>query len=154
MDQGPTFISRTGQGFPDLSLISTSCQDLLEFWRVLDMETFSDHSLVHPHQFGFRELSNCEVAVNHLVTKIKASREGCHVALVSVDIRAAFDSLDWIVLFKLFDKHNFPYNIRSFVYSYLKNRTMSFPVLNEVVSKGPSCPQGSVLAPPPLEFLF
>ncbi|GBM82343.1 Putative protein in type-1 retrotransposable element R1DM [Araneus ventricosus] len=119
-------------------------------------EFISLHSLVHPHQFGFRELSNCEVAVNHLVTKIKASREGCHVALVSVDIRAAFDSLDWVVLFGLFDKYNFPENIKSFIYSYLSNRTVSFPVLNDVVSKGVcrGCPQGSVLAPHLWNFYF
>ncbi|GBO33224.1 Putative protein in type-1 retrotransposable element R1DM [Araneus ventricosus] len=53
------------------------------------------HNLIHQFQFGFRELSNCEVAVNSLISKIRASREGNHVALVSIDIRAAFDSLDW-----------------------------------------------------------
>ncbi|GBM78301.1 hypothetical protein AVEN_139720-1 [Araneus ventricosus] len=48
-DQGPTFISSTGHVFLDLSLISTFYRDLLDSWKVLDLETLSDHSISGPN---------------------------------------------------------------------------------------------------------
>ncbi|GBN31183.1 Putative protein in type-1 retrotransposable element R1DM, partial [Araneus ventricosus] len=114
------------------------------------------HNLIHQFQFGFRELSNCEVAVKSLISKIRASREGNHVALVSIDIRAAFDSLDWEVLFQLFKKYDFPFNIQNFIFSYLKDRQVSYvnalDFITVEVCQG--CPQGSVLAPHIWNFYF
>ncbi|GBN21982.1 hypothetical protein AVEN_81070-1 [Araneus ventricosus] len=114
------------------------------------------HNLIHQFQFGFRELSNCEVAVKSLISKIRASREGNHVALVSIDIKAAFDSLDWEVLFQLFKKYDFPFNIQNFIFSYLKDRQVSYvnalDFITVEVCQG--CPQGSVLAPHIWNFYF
>ncbi|GBL87011.1 Putative protein in type-1 retrotransposable element R1DM [Araneus ventricosus] len=89
-DLGPTFVTDKAQGFPDISLLSAALQDLFDSWLILNKESLSDH---------------------------KASREGSDVALVSIDIRAASDSLDWEVLFSLFHKYNFPFGFRSFIHS-------------------------------------
>ncbi|GBO11066.1 hypothetical protein AVEN_21714-1, partial [Araneus ventricosus] len=42
-DLGPTFVSSTGQSSPDLTLISSVHQHLLDFWWIDDKESLSDH---------------------------------------------------------------------------------------------------------------
>ncbi|GBM94360.1 hypothetical protein AVEN_6662-1 [Araneus ventricosus] len=45
-DLGPTFVSSAGHDFPDLTLISTAHQHLLDSWWIVDSESLSDHRLV------------------------------------------------------------------------------------------------------------
>ncbi|GBO38437.1 Putative protein in type-1 retrotransposable element R1DM [Araneus ventricosus] len=45
-DLGPTFNSSTGHGFPDLSLISTAHQHLLDAWWIDNSDSLSDHKLI------------------------------------------------------------------------------------------------------------
>ncbi|GBN68058.1 hypothetical protein AVEN_100098-1 [Araneus ventricosus] len=46
VDLGPTFVTNTGQGFPDLTLISVSCQSLLDSWSILNIDSLGDHKHV------------------------------------------------------------------------------------------------------------
>ncbi|GBL85490.1 hypothetical protein AVEN_34656-1 [Araneus ventricosus] len=72
-----------------------------------------------------------------------------HLALVSLDIKSAFDTMNWPVLFKTLESYGFPAFFKNFIYFYLKNRRVFYT--NDVLeisrpcSKG--CPQGSVIAP-------
>ncbi|GBN99421.1 hypothetical protein AVEN_199611-1 [Araneus ventricosus] len=45
-DLGPTFVSSTGQSSPDLTLISSVHQHLLDFWWIDDKESLSDHRTI------------------------------------------------------------------------------------------------------------
>ncbi|GBM37806.1 hypothetical protein AVEN_84517-1 [Araneus ventricosus] len=72
-----------------------------------------------------------------------------HLALVSLDIKSAFDTMNWPVLFKTLESYDFPAFFKNFICFYLKNRRVFYT--NDVLeifrpcSKG--CPQGSVIAP-------
>ncbi|GBO15261.1 Putative protein in type-1 retrotransposable element R1DM [Araneus ventricosus] len=72
-----------------------------------------------------------------------------HLALVSLDIKSAFDTMNWPVLFKTLESYDFPAFFKNFIYFYLKNRRVFYT--NDVLeisrpcSKG--CPQGSVISP-------
>ncbi|GBM14071.1 hypothetical protein AVEN_209960-1 [Araneus ventricosus] len=72
-----------------------------------------------------------------------------HLALVSLDIKSAFDNMNWSVLFKIFNDIGLPSFYRNFIFYYLCDRTVLY--INDVCEttrhcfKG--CPQGSVIAP-------
>ncbi|GBN56036.1 hypothetical protein AVEN_79295-1 [Araneus ventricosus] len=46
MDLGPTFVPSNAEVFPDVTLLSTAHQDLLDSWRGLDQESLSDHKVI------------------------------------------------------------------------------------------------------------
>ncbi|GBM63918.1 RNA-directed DNA polymerase from mobile element jockey [Araneus ventricosus] len=217
---GPSFISTTfGKGNPDLTLISSSFQDGIKQWGILDRLSLSDHNLelnqtltgeyflktryeclrkakifflqksgkdpkscdayrpvcllptigkilervfqnrfnkylslnniIHRNQKGFREGSGCDRALDNIANKIRETRSNQHCALISLDIKAAFDNMDWSVLFKIFDFYKIPLFYRNFIYYYLLDRKVVFKdgTLEIERDSHKSCPQGSVVAP-------
>lgn len=104
---------------------------------------------LHPHQFGFREGLSCELAAHKLVKHIERHRPGHHVSLTTVDVCGAFDNLNWNVLPTILEKINLPHALQSFIYSYLKHRTITFQdndvICTRTISMG--APQGSVISP-------
>ncbi|GBM61502.1 Putative protein in type-1 retrotransposable element R1DM [Araneus ventricosus] len=113
-----------------------------------DLIQSSDHNnIIHNNQFGFREGRSCDLAIQNIVDIIREKTH--HIALISLDIKSAFDNMNWSVLFKLFDDLNFPKFFRNFIFHYLNNRTVSFSSEIENISRTcfRGCPQGSVVAP-------
>ncbi|GBM70697.1 hypothetical protein AVEN_203823-1 [Araneus ventricosus] len=72
-DLGPTFVTDTSQGFPDLTSISTSYQDYLDSWNVLDLDSSTNHKYIcvrlagdfHPSQeFIFKSKYSFKIFLN------------------------------------------------------------------------------------------
>ncbi|GBN14594.1 Putative protein in type-1 retrotransposable element R1DM [Araneus ventricosus] len=107
------------------------------------------HNIIHDNQCGFREGRSCDLAIHTLVETMKFKMNTDHLALVPLDIKSAFDNMNWSVLFKIFNDIGLPSFYRNFIFYYLCYRTVLY--INDVCEitrhcfKG--CPQGSVIAP-------
>ncbi|GBL86773.1 hypothetical protein AVEN_96013-1 [Araneus ventricosus] len=116
---------------------------LLQLNKWLDRNNIIHHNIFH----GFREGKSCDLAIHDLIETIKIGMPSEHLALVSLDIKSVFDTMNWPVLFKTLESYGFPAFFKNFVYFYLKNRRVFYT--NDVLeisrpcSKG--CPQGSVI---------
>ncbi|GBM28058.1 Putative protein in type-1 retrotransposable element R1DM [Araneus ventricosus] len=117
---------------------------LLKLNRWLDQ-----NNIIHDNQYGFLEGRSCDLAISKIVETIKNSIPNEHLALVSLDIKSAFDNMNWPVLFNIFNDFNLPLFFRNFIFYYLKDRYVSY--VNEVYETSRlcyrGCPQGSVIAP-------
>ncbi|GBL91759.1 Retrovirus-related Pol polyprotein from type-1 retrotransposable element R1 [Araneus ventricosus] len=117
---------------------------LLKFNRWLDQ-----NNIIHAKQYGFTEGKSCDLAISEILETIKTRIPNQHLALVSLDIKSAFDNMNWPVLFNLFDIHGLPAFFRNFIYYYLDNRHVFY--INEVFKTSRQCfrgcSQGSVIAP-------
>ncbi|GBN43712.1 Putative protein in type-1 retrotransposable element R1DM, partial [Araneus ventricosus] len=123
---------------------------IIERLFLIKLNFWLDHNnIIHNNQYGFREGRSCDLAIQNIVDIIREKSQTHHIALISLDIKSAFDNMNWSVLFKLFDDLNFPKFFRNFIFHYLNNRTVSFS--NEIVTISRACfrgcPQGSVVAP-------
>ncbi|GBL93866.1 hypothetical protein AVEN_153627-1 [Araneus ventricosus] len=67
-----------------------------------------ENNILHERRYGFREGRSCEVAIHDLIHVIKQHTKTEHTALISLDIKSAFDNMDWLVLYKLFDDYGVP----------------------------------------------
>ncbi|GBN70215.1 Retrovirus-related Pol polyprotein from type-1 retrotransposable element R1 [Araneus ventricosus] len=107
------------------------------------------HNILHNNQYGFREGRSCDLTIQTLVETMKNKMDLEHFALVSLDIKAAFDNMNWSVLFNIFNDIELPDFLKNFIFYYLNDRSISY--INDVCEctkfcfKG--CPQGSVIAP-------
>ncbi|GBN42837.1 hypothetical protein AVEN_115458-1 [Araneus ventricosus] len=72
-----------------------------------------------------------------------------HLALVSLDIKSAFDTMNRPVLFKTLESYGSPAFFKNFIYFYLKNRRVFYTndVLEISIPCSKGCPQSSVIAP-------
>ncbi|GBO39149.1 Putative protein in type-1 retrotransposable element R1DM [Araneus ventricosus] len=107
------------------------------------------NEILHPNQYGFSEDKSCDLAITKLVETIKTRIHLEHLALVSLDIKSAFDNMNWPVLFNIFNEIGLPKFFTNFLYFYLDDRKIVY--VNEVFSVTKryfrGCPQGSVIAP-------
>ncbi|GBM94020.1 Putative protein in type-1 retrotransposable element R1DM [Araneus ventricosus] len=107
------------------------------------------NNIIHPNQFGFLEGKSCDLAITQIVETINSRRPLEHLALVSLDIKSAFDNMNWPVLFNILSNYGLPEFFMNFLFYYLHNRKVFY--VNEVFKvfkhcyRG--CPQGSVIAP-------
>ncbi|GBM93759.1 Putative protein in type-1 retrotransposable element R1DM [Araneus ventricosus] len=117
---------------------------LLKLNRWLDQ-----NNIIHDNQYGFLEGRSCDLAISKIVETIKTRIPNEHLALVSLDIKSAFDNMNWPVLFNMFNDFNLPLFYKNFIYYYLKDRHVYY--VNEVFETSRQCyrgcPQGSVIAP-------
>ncbi|GBN76924.1 Putative protein in type-1 retrotransposable element R1DM, partial [Araneus ventricosus] len=104
------------------------------------------NNIIHHNQYGFREGKSCDLAIHDLIETIKIRMPSEHLALVSLDIKSAFDTMNWPVLFKILESYGFPAFFKNFIHFYLKNRRVFYDVLkvSRLCCKG--FPQGSVIA--------
>ncbi|GBO06540.1 Putative protein in type-1 retrotransposable element R1DM [Araneus ventricosus] len=123
---------------------------IIERLFLLQLNKWLDrNNIIHHNQYGFREGKSCDLAIHDLIETIKIRMPSEHLSLVSLDIKSAFDTTNWPVLFKTLESYGFPAFFKNFIYFYLKNRRVFYT--NDVLeisrpcSKG--CPQGSVIAP-------
>ncbi|GFV00945.1 putative 115 kDa protein in type-1 retrotransposable element R1DM [Trichonephila clavipes] len=122
--------------------------DLIDYaiWKAL-YNSFPQ--LAFRSQFGFRENRSCIEAVDKLVHHIKNTRVNKHTASTFIDIKSAFDNVDWSTLFHIFHSYRIPLHFQKFIHSYLTNRVIIWTdntfTIKKQIFKG--CPQGSVLSP-------
>ncbi|GBN31028.1 Putative protein in type-1 retrotransposable element R1DM [Araneus ventricosus] len=106
-------------------------------------------NIIHENQFGFSEGKRCEIAINNIIIRLQENRETQHSTLVSLDIKSAFDSLDWSVLFRTLDFYGLAKCFRNFIFHYLVDRKVVFDDgltgIERVCTMG--CPQVSVIFP-------
>ncbi|GBL53288.1 Retrovirus-related Pol polyprotein from type-1 retrotransposable element R1 [Araneus ventricosus] len=89
------------------------------------------HNIIHDNQYGFREGRSCDLAIHTpLVETMKFKMNTDHLALVSLDIKLAFDNMNWSVLFKIFNDIGLPSFYRNFIFYYLCDRTVLY--INDV----------------------
>ncbi|GBN97831.1 Retrovirus-related Pol polyprotein from type-1 retrotransposable element R1 [Araneus ventricosus] len=107
------------------------------------------NDIIHQNQFGFLEGKSCDLAITQIVETIKSRIPTEHLALVSLDIRSAFDNMNWPVLFNILTNYGLPKFFINFLFYYLDNRKVFY--VNEIFSISRQCfrgcPQGSVIAP-------
>ncbi|GFS62965.1 retrovirus-related Pol polyprotein from type-1 retrotransposable element R1 [Trichonephila clavipes] len=80
------------------------------------------NNILHRSQFGFSENRSCIAAVDKLVHHIKNTRVNKHTASTFIDIKSAFDNVDWSTLFHIFHSYHIPLHFQKFIHSYLTNR--------------------------------
>ncbi|GBM26526.1 hypothetical protein AVEN_245254-1 [Araneus ventricosus] len=86
----------------------------------------------------------------NIVNKIKENREKGHCALISLDIKAAFDNLNRSVLFNILEFYSIKTFYRNFIFYFLLERIGVFKddllEIKKICYKG-LLPQGSVISP-------
>ncbi|GBL92447.1 Putative protein in type-1 retrotransposable element R1DM [Araneus ventricosus] len=105
------------------------------------------NNIIHHNQYDFRKGKSCDLAIHDLIETIEIRMPSEHLALVSLDIKSAFDTMNWPVLFKTLESYGFPAFFKNFIYFYFKNRRVFYTnvEISRLCSKG--CPQGSVIFP-------
>ncbi|GBN54617.1 hypothetical protein AVEN_147235-1 [Araneus ventricosus] len=107
----------------------------------------ADDNVIQENQFGSREGRSCEGAVNNIISKIRENKETKHCAVISLDIKSAFNSMDWSILFTIFESYDISDFYKNFIFHYLIDRKVVF--VDETVNTERQffmgCPQGSVI---------
>ncbi|KFM76026.1 Hypothetical protein in type-1 retrotransposable element R1DM, partial [Stegodyphus mimosarum] len=110
-----------------------------------------NEKLIADCQYGFRKGRSADLALYNVITTIRDLKKVEHVALVSFDVRAAFDSVKWSSVLNKISKLNITKNLFLTVRDYFRNRKVIFTGISEQmyveqqIYKG--CPQGSCSAP-------
>ena len=106
-------------------------------------------SPLHPLQFGFSCSKSTTDALLSLTKKVQTQNPRHETAIVSLDIKAAFDSLWWPSILKALKDRNTHTNIVNLIHSYLSHRSASISYAGCTSHKNTTlgCVQGSVLGP-------
>lgn len=109
-----------------LSSLNMIFEDILKNWLVNLLDT---NNIIHPCQFGFTKNSNTETAVLHLTHTIaKGIQDGFYTAVLFLDLRKAFDSVDHRILLGKLAKLGLTENELQLLESYLTHRTQSVKI--------------------------
>jgi hypothetical protein len=119
------------------------------FKRMLDFTL--QQNLISVVQFGFRPGSNTERALLELITLVRTEIDkNKKISCLFLDLKAAFDLVDWKLLLATLDSLGFRGTINNLLCSYLHDRKQSVRI-NDSTSSAATCkrglPQGSVLSP-------
>lgn len=120
-------------------------------WRIV--EHFDTYHPLHQRQFGFRKNIGTEQAILQVVNLF--TEECLHhrlVAALSIDIKGAFDHIEWNGIIEELAAAHIPHYLLRSVSSYLSNRTAHCDGQSTQLERG--CPQGSVLAPTLWNILY
>ncbi|GBM01274.1 Putative protein in type-1 retrotransposable element R1DM [Araneus ventricosus] len=80
---------------------------IIERLFLLQLNKWLDrNNIIHHNQYGFREGKSCDLAIHDVIETIKNRMPPEHFALVSLDIKSAFDTMNWPVLFKTFESYD------------------------------------------------
>lgn len=105
-----------------------------------------DHSVLSDRQFGFLPKRSTEDSVRSLLCDIQAHRRHFNFcAAIAIDIKGAFDNIDWGHLKRELARYQFPPFVRALVGSFLRNRVVQSGSACTQLDRG--CPQGSVTGP-------
>lgn len=97
-------------------------------------------------QYGFRSNRNTTEAINSIIKFVKNSKNNkLHTAIVSLDIKGAFDHAWWPLILYRLKQANCPKNVYKLIQNYLNNRYARVETNSSQISikidRG--CPQGS-----------
>jgi len=115
------------------------------------MNFINDHKILKNHQFGFRKNHNTSHGITHLneqIIKNLEKKKTC--ALLFIDLKSAFDTIDHTILTKKLDHYGIRGNFLSLLISYLTGRKQyikSGEIESSLLSVICGVPQGSVLGP-------
>ncbi|XP_055939410.1 uncharacterized protein LOC129969036 [Argiope bruennichi] len=79
-------------------LLSTLGKILERLFLIKLNQWLDRNKILHDNQFGFREGRSCDLAIDKLIDNIKSRVHGEHLALISLDIKSAFDNMNWLLL--------------------------------------------------------
>nr|CAI5853258.1 unnamed protein product [Callosobruchus analis] len=96
------------------------------------------------YQFGFRA-GSCTVDAVETVMGIVEKSKDKWCALITLDVRNAFNTASWKVIMEELRKKNIPKFLQNIISSYLENR--SIKIAKEVLPMTTGVPQGSALGP-------
>jgi len=108
-------------------------------------------NLISDSQYGFRQGKSTEQLLHKLYNKICLNLDnGMLTIIISLDMSKAFDTLDHFKLIQKLDKISFSKSAKTFILSYLRDRTSTTSCNNSfssplIISAG--VPQGSILGP-------
>ena len=97
-------------------------------------------------QYGFRKGRGCEECILASVKAMEKMRVSSKlVAVISLDIKGAFDHLLWSHILKELHRHNVPAYLLRMYQSYLSEKKVILGGSVKALERG--CPQGSVVGP-------
>lgn len=109
------------------------------------------HNILSSQQFGFRKKHSTSHAVNFLHEKLIENLEkGEMSAVLFIDLKAAFDTIDFDILLKKLEHYGIRNNVLELLKSYLSNRRQFIEhsdLKSEILDVLCGVPQGSVLGP-------
>lgn len=131
-------------------------EGIIKEWLVALLDR---NDIIHPNQYGFVKKSNTETAVVHLTHSVaKSIQDGQLTAVIFLDLKKAFDSVDHRILEHKISKLNLAANERSLIVSYLDKRHQMVKVNGRTSSKKEaiaiSVPQGSRIGPVIFNFVI
>lgn len=106
---------------------------------------------IAPRQFGFRKGRSTIHAMNEMEKIIRQGEDkGLTTIIISIDIKNAFNSLNWGAIADALLRNSFPGYLSGMVLNYLEGRRISFTVRDgrrgeRTIDRG--VPQGSALGP-------
>lgn len=114
-------------------------------------EYLNSTNILHRTQSGFRKRHSCQTAITYLTdTFMKHIDNGELVGCVYLDLKKAFDLVDYDILIHKLTLYNFSSNTVKWFKSYITKRTQIVKVGNNVSSEqtiSTGVPQGSILGP-------
>ena len=115
------------------------------------MTFLNEQNILSKSQFGFRKGHNTSHAINHLSEQVIKSLERKKVcAILFIDLKAAFDTIDHKLLIKKLDHYGIRDNVLGLLSSYLSGRKQfikSGDIESSILLVLCGVPQGSVLGP-------
>ncbi|GBO19757.1 Retrovirus-related Pol polyprotein from type-1 retrotransposable element R1 [Araneus ventricosus] len=108
------------------------------------------NSLISDRQFGFREGKSVDSALDSLITTINTNRsKSKHTLVLSIDIKGAFDNIQYNNIISLLHKNNCPANITNIFTNLLSNRQVLMQTSEGTAlrKQNQGCPQGSCSGP-------
>ncbi|GIY46347.1 RNA-directed DNA polymerase from mobile element jockey [Caerostris darwini] len=145
-------IPKAGKSLVEASHYRPIC--LLPTWGKLFDRIITDrliyyldvNNVISPNQFGFRKGRSTITALQKIKNFIKnADSEGNITCLISIDIKNAFNSIDWQILKQKINRLPLPSYLIHILFDFLSNRFISADDFD--ISYNMGIPQGSCLGP-------
>ena len=115
------------------------------------VEYMENNNLLHPSHHGFRAKHNTSTALLQMIdTWVEAFDNDDITAVIMVDLSAAFDVVDHIILLDKLEVYGFEMKEILWMHSYLTGRKQQVYVdgaLSEPLDLQAGVPQGSILGP-------
>ena len=133
-----------------ISLINTAAKLLEKVLNNRIMHHVYSNNLISKNQFDFTPQTSTVAAVMAFKEHIQNSiKDGQYVAVISLDVKGAFDAAWWPGILAFLRKLKCPGNLYRLSVSYFKDRTAFLTMNNGVVQRtiNRGCPQGSASGP-------
>ena len=137
------------KSYRPISLISNIGKLLERVLKDRIEQHLTTNNLLDNRIHGFVKQKSTITALEQITNTILEKKKGYKVALISLDISAAFDNAIWAAILKNLDEFNAPIQIINMIKSYFSDRKICFShsdfKTNKITTKG--CPQGGVISP-------